>query len=204
MDGLHSCLHTTLSRLILIQLFPTFSSISSLHLLFGFPLALLQSLGYHSVVILAYLLSSVLATCPAHLLFRSLVVLMTSFTLVLSMIVSFLILSFRLIFRMLLSILLCVVAYFLDWSFVSAHVSAPYIKVGKMTVSIIFFLRLAGAFLSSKKWLYWPNLHTGFTLWLSSTLISFFGVNAFPRYLYSSISSSFTPSTEFHSSVASL
>ena len=54
-------------------------------------------------------------------------------------------------FRMLLSILLCEVANFLDWSFGSAHVSAPYFKVGKMTVSIIFVLRLAGIFLCLKK-----------------------------------------------------
>ena len=158
--GLHSCLHATLSRAILIQLFPTFSSISSLHLLFGFPLALLQPLGNHSVVILAHLLSSILATCPAHLLFRSLTVSMTSFTLVFSLMVAFLILSFRLMFRMFLFILLCEVANFLDWSFVSAHGSAPYVKVGKITVFIIFLLRLAGIFLSFKKWLYWPNFST--------------------------------------------
>ena len=162
-DGLHCHLHATLSRGILIQLFPTFSSILSLHLLFGFPL--LQPLGHNSVVILAHLLSSILATCPAHLLVRSLTVSMTSFTLVLSLMVSFLILPFGLMFGMLLSTLLCVVANFLDWSFVSAHVSAPYVKVGKMTVSIIFLLRLAGIFLSFKKWLYWPNLlYAAFTL----------------------------------------
>ena len=164
-DGFHSCLHAALSRATLIQLFPTFSSISSLHLPFGFPLALLQPLGYHSVAILAHLLSSILATCPAHLLFRSLIVSMMSFTLVLSLMISFLILSFRLMFRMPLSILLCEVANFLDWSFVSAHVSAPYVKVGKMTVSIIFLFRLAGIFLSFKKCLYWSNLpHAALTL----------------------------------------
>jgi len=88
-------LHTTLWRVTLILLFPTFASILSLHLLFGFSLAFLQSLGYHSVGMLAHLLSSILATCPAHLLYRSLTVSTTSFTLGLSLMVSFLILSFQ-------------------------------------------------------------------------------------------------------------
>ena len=65
-----------------------------------------------------------------------------------------------------------------------------------MKVSIIFLLKLPRMFLSFKKWLHWPNLLHAFTLWLITVLISVLGVYTFPNYLYSSTSSSFTPSTD--------
>ena len=118
---------------------------------------------------------------------------------------TFLILSFRLMFRMLHSILICEVANFLDWSFVSTHDSAPYVKVGRMTVSIIFLLRFAGIFLSFKKWLYLPNLlHAVFTLWLISTLISFLVLTLSQGiYALQLLPASLHP-LRFHSSFASL
>lgn len=91
-DGLHNCIHSTQSRAFM-SFWPLFS-ISSLHLVFGFPLSLVKSLGDHSIANLANLLSSILATLPAHLFFSSRAVWMTSLTLVLSLMTSFLILSF--------------------------------------------------------------------------------------------------------------
>ena len=175
-------------------LLPT-SSMLSLHLLLGLPLTRFPSLGIHSDVILAHLVLLILATCPAHcpLMHRTLSVI--SFTPVLHLIISFRILSLFVMFNNNPTILRWATASFLSWCFVRAHVSAPWVIAGKMTVSMIVLFRKIGILLSFKKWLYSPNLlHPDVILWAISLLMSLPYVTNLPKYLYSVTSSNCSPS----------
>lgn len=64
-----------------------------------------------------------------------------------------------------------------------------------MTVPMIFLLRLIGIFLSFRTSLYSPNLfHPAVIFWSIYLLISLSGVSGLRRYVYTSISSSCSPS----------
>ena len=109
-DGL-KFLHFFLSCDTLIHVTFALSSISSLHLCFGFPLFLVLPLGIHSVTFFAHLLLSILAMCSDHFHFNFSTFSRMSTTPVCSLTVAFCHLSL-VVLSIDLSILLCATASF--------------------------------------------------------------------------------------------
>ena len=158
-DGLHNSCYALWSWATPIHWLPPTSSMLSLHLLLGLPLARLPSLGVHSDIILGHLVLLVLTICSAHCPLMHCTLPIISTTFVFDLITSFRILSLFVMFSNGLSMLRWATAIFFSWSFVRVHVSTPYVITGSMTVSMIIFLfRQIGILLSFKKWLYSPNL----------------------------------------------
>lgn len=124
-----SC-HFFLSCASLVHVMPLYDVMSSRHLRLGRPRRRFPILGCHSVSLFVHLLSSLLATCPAHLHFASLIFSRMSWICVLFLITSFLILSRKVMCSIFLSMALCVVMSLCSRSFVVDQVSAPYVMVG--------------------------------------------------------------------------
>merc|ERR1711895_138537 len=128
--GFPNFLHDTLSCASACQPTPAKFSISSFHLVSGLFLLPISFFCCQSVIFLVHLLSSILATCPAHLHFCCLTTCSISFTPVFFLIQVDLFLSLSVIPSMALSMARCAILSRFSVGFVSFHVSQPYVMAG--------------------------------------------------------------------------
>merc|ERR1711895_242762 len=155
--GFPNFFHDTLSCASACQPTPAKFSISSLHLVSGLFLLLISFFGCQSVILLVHLLSSILATCPAHLHFCCLTTCTISFTPVFSLIQVDLFLSLSVIPSMALSMALCAILNRFSVRFVSFHVSQPYVMAGITHRLYILRFKHIGILLLSISW-FFPNV----------------------------------------------
>ena len=129
---------------------------SSLQRRFGLPTDLTPSVC-HSVLLIVHLLSFIQAMCPAHFHFVLVTYWTMSVTLVLCLVVVLRIMSFGLTLSILLSIARWLVSSFFTNAFVRDHVWHPYFIAGKTHWLKTFLFRLIGRCLSRKISLYFPK-----------------------------------------------
>ena len=156
---------------------------SSLQRRFGLPTDLTPSIC-HSVLLIVHLLFFVRAMCPAHFHFVLLTYWTMSVTLVLCLMMVLRILSFSLTLSIHISIARWLVSSFFTNAFVIDHVWHPYVIAGKTHWLKTFLFRLTGRCLSSKMSLYFPKtLHPAYILIEASCFVLFSIAVVCPRYL---------------------
>ena len=122
---------------------------SSLQRRFGFPTDLTPS-ACHSVLLIVHLLSFIRAMCPAHFHFVLVTYWTMSVTLVLCLMAVLRILSFSLTLSILLFIARWLVSSFFTNAFVRDHVWHPYVIAGKTHWLKTSLFRLIGRCMSRK------------------------------------------------------
>ena len=141
--------HLSLSFAILIHTAPCCPTMSSLQRRFGL-LADLTPSVCHSVLLIVHLLSFTRAMCPAHFHFLLVTYWTMSVTLVLCLMAMLRILSFSLTLSILLFIARWLVSSFFTNAFVRDHVWHPYVIAGKTHWLKTFLFRLIGRCMSRK------------------------------------------------------
>ena len=156
---------------------------SSLQRRFGLPNDLTPFIS-HCVLLIMDLLSVIRAMCPAHSHFLLVTYWTMSVTLVLCLMMVLQILSFSLTLSILLFIARWLVSSFFTYAFVRDHVWHPYVIAGKTHWLKTFLFRLTGRCLSRKISLYFPKtLHFAFILIETSCFVLFSIAIVHHRYL---------------------